>query len=185
MQFSEILNFVLGGGLVGLLIAVLTLRATVREANAKAEKARAEAEKAKAEAETVRIDNAEHATRVLITNIVKPLEEELKKVHTKLTAVTNKLEETQDALRNNEKAMGSMQREMARLRKAIDAANRCEHHDECPVLYKLRELPKRSKDDDGAVGEDRPPPTLAGANVGEPDGDAGGHDGAASDTGVG
>ena len=51
MQFSEILNFVLGGGLVGLLIAVLTLRATVREANAKAEKARAEAEKAKAEAD--------------------------------------------------------------------------------------------------------------------------------------
>ena len=108
MQFSEILNFVLGGGLVGLLIAVLTLRATVREANAKAEKARAEAEKAKAEAETVRIDNAEHATRVLITNIVKPLEEELGKVHTKLTSVTNKLEETQDALRNNEKAMGAM-----------------------------------------------------------------------------
>ena len=178
MQFSEILNFVLGGGLVGLLIAVLTLRATVRKANA-------EAEKAKAEAETVRIDNAEHATRVLITNIVKPLEEELGKVHTKLTSVTNKLEETQDALRNNEKAMGAMQREMARLRKAIDAANRCEHHDECPVLYKLRELPKRSKDDDGAVGEDRPPPTLAGADVGESDGDAGGHDGAASDTGVG
>ena len=168
-----------------MLIAVLTLRATVREANAKAEKARAEAEKAKAEAETVRIDNAEHATRVLITNIVKPLEEELEKVRTKLTAVTNKLEDTQYALRNNEKAMGSMQREMARLRKAIDAANRCEHHDECPVLYKLRELPKRSKDDDGAVGEDRPPPTLAGADVGESDGDAGGHDGAASDTGVG
>ena len=178
MQFSEILNLVLGGGFVALLIAVVTLRATVRKANA-------EAEKAKAEAETVRIDNAEHATRVLITNIVKPLEEELGKVHTKLTSVTNKLEETQDALRNNEKAMGAMQREMARLRKAIDAANRCEHHDECPVLYKLRELPKRSKDDDGAVGEDRPPPTLAGADVGESDGDAGGHDGAASDTGVG
>ena len=178
MQFSEILNLVLGGGFVALLIAVVTLRATVRKANA-------EAEKAKAEAETVRIDNAEHATRVLITNIVKPLEEELEKVRTKLTAVTNKLEDTQYALRNNEKAMGSMQREMARLRKAIDAANRCEHHDECPVLYKLRELPKRSKGDDGAVGEDRPPPTLARADVGESDGDAGGHDGSASDTGVG
>lgn len=185
MQFSEILNFVLGGGLVGLLIAVLTLRATVRKANAEAKRAQAEAEKAKAEAESVRIDNVEHATAVLIKNIVKPLEEELGKVHTKLTSVTNKLEETQNALRNNEKAMGAMQREMARLRKAIDAANRCEHHDECPVLYGLRELPKRSKDDDGAVGEDRPPPTLAGAGVGESDGDASGHDGAASDTGVG
>ena len=178
MQFSEILNFVLGGGLVGLLIAVLTLRATVREANAKAEKARAEAEKAKAEAETVRIDNAEHATRVLIDDILKPLREEL-------ASVRKELGTTKEELNATRKEFGSTKREMARLRKAIDAANRCEHHDECPVLYGLRELPKRSKDDDGAVGEDRPPPTLAGADVGESDGDAGGHDGAASDTGVG
>lgn len=178
MQFSEILNFVLGGGLVGLLIAVLTLRATVREANAKAEKARAEAEKAKAEAETVRIDNAEHATRVLIDDILKPLREEL-------ASVRKELGTTKEELNATRKEFGSTKREMVRLRKAIDAANRCEHHDECPVLYGLRELPKRSKDDDGAVGEDRPPPTLAGADVGEPDSDAGGHDGAASDTGVG
>jgi len=178
MQFSEILNFVLGGGLVGLLIAVLTLRATVREANAKAEKARAEAEKAKAEAETVRIDNAEHATRVLIDDILKPLREEL-------ASVRKELGTTKEELNATRKEFGSTKREMARLRKAIDAANRCEHHDECPVLYGLRELPKRSKDDDGAVGEDRPPPTLAGADVGESNGDAGGHDGAASDTGVG
>jgi len=178
MQFSEILNFVLGGGLVGLLIAVLTLRATVREANAKAEKARAEAEKAKAEAETVRIDNAEHATRVLIDDILKPLREEL-------ASVRKELGTTKEELNATRKEFGSTKREMARLRKAIDAANRCEHHDECPVLYGLRELPKRSKDDDGAVGEDRPPPTLAGADVGESDGNASGHDGAASDTGVG
>ena len=44
MQFSEILNLVLGGGFVALLIAVVTLRATVRKANAEAEKAKAEAE---------------------------------------------------------------------------------------------------------------------------------------------
>ena len=178
MQFSEILNFVLGGGLVGLLIAVLTLRATVRKANAEAEKARAEAEKAKAEAETVRIDNAEHATRVLIDDILKPLREEL-------ASVRKELGTTKEELNATRKEFGSTKREMARLRKAIDNANRCEHHDECPVLYGLRELPKRSKDDDGTVGEDRPPPTLAGADVGESDGDAGGHDGAASDTGVG
>lgn len=179
MQFNEILNIVLGGSLIATIIGILTMRATVRKANAEAKRAQAEAEKAKAEAESVRIDNVEHATAVLIKNIVKPLEEELGKVHAKLTAVTNKLEETQNALRNNEKAMGSMQREMARLRKAIDAANRCEHHDECPVLYKLRELPKRSKDDDGAVGEDRPPPTDAGADDGESDEDASRHHGAA------
>ncbi|MBO5697721.1 MAG: hypothetical protein J6R90_04925 [Alistipes sp.] len=171
MQFSEILNLVLGGGFVALLIAVVTLRATVRKANA-------EAEKAKAEAETVRIDNAEHATRVLIDDILKPLREEL-------GSVRSELAQTKEELNATRKEFGSTKREMARLRKAIDAANRCEHHDECPVLYKLRELPKRSKDDDGAVGEDRPPPTLARADVGESDGDAGGHDGAASDTGVG
>lgn len=158
MQFSEIFNYVLGGGLVALLVAIGTLRATVRKANAEAERAKAEAEKAKADAEAVRIDNAEHATRILVENIVKPLEEELDKVHAKLSATTEQLEITQNALRDNEKAMGAMQREMARLRKAIDDANRCEHNDECPVLYKLRELPKRSKNDNTGVGGDTSPP---------------------------
>lgn len=72
MQFNEILNIVLGGGLIATIIAILTLRATVRKANAEAKRAQAEAEKAKAEAESVRIDNVEHATAVLIKNIVKP-----------------------------------------------------------------------------------------------------------------
>lgn len=172
MQFSEILNLVLGGGVMGLLIAVVTLRATVRKANAEAEKAKAEAEKAKAEAETVRIDNAEHATRVLIDDILKPLREELASVRGELSA-------TKEELNATRKEFGSTKREMARLRKAIDNANRCEHHDECPVLYGLRELPKRTKDDDGNVGEDRPPPTDASADVGEPDEDASRHHGAA------
>lgn len=157
MQFSEILNLVLGGGVMGLLIAVVTLRATVRKANA-------EAEKAKAEAETVRIDNAEHATRVLIDDILKPLREEL-------GSVRRELAQTKEELNATRKEFGSTKREMARLRKAIDAANRCSHNDECPVLYRLRELPKRPKDDDGAVGEDRPPPTDASADDGEPDED--------------
>lgn len=165
MQFSEILNLVLGGGFVALLIAVVTLRATVRKANA-------EAEKAKAEAETVRLDNAEHATRVLIDDILKPLREEL-------GSVRKELAQTKEELNATRKEFGSTKREMARLRKAIDAANRCEHHDECPVLYKLRELPKRSKDDDGTVGEDRPPPTDTGADDGESDEDASRHHGAA------
>ena len=161
MQFSEILNLVLGGGFVALLIAVVTLRATVRKANA-------EAEKAKAEAETVRIDNAEHATRVLIDDILKPLREEL-------GSVRSELAQTKEELNATRKEFGSTKREMARLRKAIDAANRCSHNDECPVLYRLRELPKRSKDDDGAVGEDRPPPTDANADDGEPDEDPSGY----------
>ena len=165
MQFSEILNLVLGGGFVALLIAVVTLRATVRKANA-------EAEKAKAEAETVRIDNAEHATRVLIDDILKPLREEL-------GSVRSELAQTKEELNATRKEFGSTKREMARLRKAIDAANRCSHNDECPVLYRLRELPKRPKDDDGAVGEDRPPPTDTNADDGEPDEDPSGYNGTA------
>ena len=50
MSTSEILNILLGTGLVGLMVAVATMKATVRKANADAEKAKADAEKAKADA---------------------------------------------------------------------------------------------------------------------------------------
>lgn len=128
MEFSELLNYILGGGVLALLIGVLTLKATVREANAKAEQAKAEAEKAKAEAESVRIDNAEHATRILIENIVEPLRKEL--------------HETREELRETKKEFGATKREMARLRKAIADASSCKHSDDCPVLYRLRDLTK-------------------------------------------
>ena len=94
MDFSAVMNLVLGGGLVATIIAIITLKSTVREARAKAEKATAEAE-------TVRIDNTE----------------------------------------------------MARLRKAIDTANSCRHHDDCPVLYGMREY---SKEQDGGEPEQQP-----------------------------
>ncbi len=61
MSTSEILNILLGTGLVGLMVAVATMKATVRKANA-------DAEKAKADAETVRITNTENATRILVEN---------------------------------------------------------------------------------------------------------------------
>lgn len=114
MELSEIFNFVLGGSLLATVIGIVTLRATVRKANA-------EAEKVKADAETVRIDNAEHATRILVDNIVEPLKEELNGTRKDLMAT---------------------KREMARLRKAIDTANSCKHHDDCPVLRGVREHPK-------------------------------------------
>lgn len=117
MELSEILNVLLGGGLIAAVISVITLRATVRKANAEAEQAKAEAEKAMAEAESVRIDNAEHATRILVENIVKPLRDELEKTRKDLQAT---------------------KREMARLRKAVNSANSCKHHAECPVLDGLR-----------------------------------------------
>ena len=123
MEISEILNIVLGGSLVGSLLSVLTLRESVK-------KARVEVQRADAEAETVRMDNAEHATRILVDNIVKPLKEELHETRRYLDA---------------------SKREMARLRKAIDSANSCRHHDDCPVLERMREP---SKHDGGRVQHD-------------------------------
>lgn len=113
MDTSVLLNWIFGGGLLAALTALVTLGPTVR-------KAKAEAEKAKADAETVRIDNTEHATRILIDNIVEPLKKEL----------------------------SATRREMARLRKAIDGANDCQHRADCPVLHELRELPKTDTEAD-------------------------------------
>ena len=108
MDLSEILNLVLGGGLATALTALITIRPTVRKANAAAE--------------TVRIDNVDKATHILIENIVEPLKKEL----------------------------NATRREMARLRKAIDGANDCLHRADCPVLHELRELPKTDQElDDG------------------------------------
>lgn len=126
MSSSEILNILLGTGLMGLVVAVATMKATVRKANADAEKARAEAE-------TVRITNTENATRILVENIVKPLKEELNA--------------TREDLQATKKEMASTKREMARLRKAVEAASGCRHADYCPVLFKLRD---NQKDADGA-----------------------------------
>ena len=139
MEFNEILNYLLGGGVLVLIVGVLTLKAKVVEANAKAKHAVAEAEKAKAEAESVRIDNAEHATRILIDNIVEPLRAEL--------------HETRKELQETKKEFGSTKREMARLRKAIADANSCKHADDCPVLDRLRDLPKGERIIDNYGGE--------------------------------
>lgn len=138
MELSEIINFVLGGTLLATVIGIVTLKAKVKQANA-------DAEKAQAEAETVRIDNAEHATRILVNNIVEPLKDELNATRKDLQAT---------------------KREMARLRKAIDTANSCKHHDDCPVLRGMREHPKDNAtgntdgsgtDDDGQSGQRSPP----------------------------
>ncbi len=132
MTFSEILNILLGGGSLALLVSVITLKATVRKANA-------EAEKAKADAEGVRITNTDNATRILVENIVKPLKEELNA--------------TREDLHATKREMASTKREMQRLRKAVEAASACPHSDDvggCPVLFKLRD---NQKDSDGASAD--------------------------------
>lgn len=131
MTFSEILNILLGGGLLALVVGVITLKATVRKANA-------EAERAKADAETVHITNTENATRILVDNIVKPLKEELNA--------------TREDLQATKREMASTKREMARLRKAVEAAVGCPHSDDCPVLAKLRD---NQKDTDGTDADGR------------------------------
>ena len=120
MDLSEFMNIILGGGLVGTVATIGSLRATVR-------KAKAEAMKAEAGAEAMRIDNAEHATRILMENIVKPLKDEF-------------CETKKELARNT--------REMARLRKAIDTAGNCPHRDDCPP----QQLPvRRTAAMDGSV----------------------------------
>ena len=106
MTFSEILNILLGGGSIGLIVGIITLKAAVRKANAEAaqaqaeaKKAEAEAEKAKADADGVRITNTENATRILMENIVKPLKEEL--------------HATREDLHDTKNELGSIKREMA------------------------------------------------------------------------
>lgn len=147
MNISEILNILLGGGLVTAIVAIGTLRSTIR-------KAKAESMKAEADAETVRMDNAEHATRILVENIVKPLKEELNETR---------------------KYLEASKREMARLRKAIDTANSCKHHDDCPVLVGLRDKPKGERAHGGSHS--------AGARGQPADGSAGGVDRSGADGG--
>ncbi len=128
MEFSVILNWILGGGLLAAVVGVTTLKATVLKSNAEAERAKADAEKAKAEAESLRIDNAEHATRILMDNIVKPLKDEFN--------------ETKKELAETKKELARNTREMARFRKAVESANSCRYSADCPVLVKLRDIQK-------------------------------------------
>ena len=129
MDWSLLINCLLGTGLAGTLVALVTMRASVR-------KAEAEAEKALADAERVRIDNTEHATRVLVENLLHPL--------------TKELNETR-------KEIGALKREMARLRKAIDSANDCPHSADCPVIARMREQ-KTDSADRGDIGGNRGKP---------------------------
>ena len=108
---SEILTWIFGGGLVAALVAIVTLRATLREAHGKAEQAHADAD-------AVKITNTEQATRILMQNIVEPLREELN---------------------GTRKDLGKTNRELVRLRKAIESIQRCPYRAECPVLDRMRQ----------------------------------------------
>ena len=114
MDLSEILNFVLGGSLVGAVVSIVSIRSALK-------KARADAERALAEADTVKLTNTEQATRILVDNIVEPLKEELNETRREL---------------------GLLKREVARFRKAVDSANSCRYNADCPVLERMRNTPR-------------------------------------------
>ncbi|MGN0217259.1 MAG: hypothetical protein ACI4AJ_02150 [Bacteroidaceae bacterium] len=111
MAAMDIITTLIGGGLIGAITALLSMRSTLRKASA-------DASRAEAETERVRMDNTEHATRVLMDNIVKPL---------------------QDELNETRKCLRATKGEITRLRKSIDAAGGCRHRDGCPVLAGLRD----------------------------------------------
>lgn len=146
--FSEILNILLGGGLLATVVGVVTMKSTVRKANA-------DAERAKADAESVRITNTENATRILVENIVKPLKEELNA--------------TREDLQATKKEMASTKREMARLRKAVESATGCPHSDGCPVLRKLRDKPEDADTPDAEPSDNRTPRHGGNRNKDDPD----------------
>lgn len=140
MSFSEILNILLGGGVATLVLALFTMKATVRKANA-------DAEKAKADAETVRITNTENATRILMENIVTPLREELHATREELHTTREKLSATEEFMAGMQKELASTKRAVSRLSRAVESAKNCPHTDDCVVLYKLR---NNKKESDGA-----------------------------------
>lgn len=105
---SLVLNALLGGGL---LVTLVTLK-----------QAR---QKAVAEVQEMRLDNTEHATKILMDNVVLPLQKELK----------------------------STRRCISRLNKAIEAANGCDYSDNCPVRHKLQD--KSTSEDLAEGDEDR------------------------------
>lgn len=126
MELSEILNVLLGSGLMATLVGLLSLRSALK-------KAVAEAEKSLAEADGVKITNTDQATRILIDNIVEPLKQELYETR---------------------KELSSFKREVARFRKAVNSANSCRYSDECPVLERMRDAPKEDGSavrDDGPI----------------------------------
>lgn len=97
--------------LAGLITAIVMLRPNRK-------KGMEEAQRLHAEARQAEIENEERMSAILMTNIVAPLQAELKR-----------LRETVDGL----------YREVERLKRAVNKANTCRHKEDCPVLKRLRE----------------------------------------------
>lgn len=84
MDWNDVLNMALSGGLVGLLTFLLTWRSQAR--------------RARAEADTVNITNTEQATRILVENIVEPLKQELNATRRDLSATKREMARLRKAI---------------------------------------------------------------------------------------
>ena len=84
MDWNDVLNMALSGGLVGLLTFLLTWRSQAR--------------RARAEADTVNITNTEQATRILVENIVEPLKQELNATRRDLSSTKREMARLRKAI---------------------------------------------------------------------------------------
>jgi len=107
---SLVLNLIFGGGF---LVTLVTLRS--------------ERKKADAQAKASELDNVEHASEILMDNIVKPLKKELNEIRQQVT----------------------------RLRKAIDAARSCRYISTCPVHDSLQKSESRRRGADNGGKDSR------------------------------
>lgn len=92
----------------------LTSKLQKRQYEEKIRQLHAEVDKIKSDVKSNELENVRKASGILMEQIVDPLKKEMTR------------------LRN----------EVNRFRKALDEYARCPHADECPVLFKLRELEK-------------------------------------------
>ena len=127
MTITDVIALAGSGGIIGVALTCMTLRAKIRQAYAEAESAKAQAQKAHAEAESIKITNTESATRILVDNLLKP--------------ITQELNDTRN--------------EVKKLREAIERANSCRYHDGCPVLHGVRQLARSGAGGDRRAGDSR------------------------------
>ena len=107
---SEILNFVLSGGLMAAIAAIATLSSRIKEANAKAKQAEAEAQKMHAEAKTEELANVEQAIKIwreIATDVTKKHED-----------VSRKYEELGQQYAEMTRSMDALNKEVKRLTQA-------------------------------------------------------------------
>lgn len=111
--------------LAGLITAIVMLRPNRK-------KGMEEAQRLHAEARQAEIENEERMSAILMTNIVAPLQAELKRLRETVDSLNGQVDCLSDQVER-------LSKEVDRLKRAVNKANTCRHKEDCPVLEKLRE----------------------------------------------